>query len=171
MRHLAPPVVYLDAPLTYLAEGQANKFFTGMSGVNSAQNEDPSVINYFVIEPRYEAERDEQGSPTKVRNQINTGMDHQSDASSDFGDRENFHTHYGTRLVGMIPCSDAFGVDLVIENYMTHVDKQKKAREHHDDSIRRMSSKTKVQSGDDEANSNGHDKDTYNRETSDKAEE
>lgn len=68
MRHLAPPVVYLDAPLTYLAEGQANKFFTGMSGVNSAEFEDPSVINYFVIEPRYEAERDENGSPIKVRN-------------------------------------------------------------------------------------------------------
>lgn len=76
------------------------------------------------------------------------------------------HTHYGTRLVGMIPCSDAFGVDLVIENYMDHVDKQKKAREYHDDNIRRMSSKSKV-ANDDEAPTAGDDKDAYARDKND----
>lgn len=90
-----------------MVEGQAKKFYQGMAGqTNDVIFEDPSVINYFVIEPRYSSPFEDDGSPMYGL------QDHELNAE------EVEHRHFnGTRLVGMIPCSDAFGVDLIIDKF------------------------------------------------------
>jgi len=50
LRHIAPPVIYIDSPLSYMVEGQANKFYEG-EGINTTDCEDPSVLVYCVIKP------------------------------------------------------------------------------------------------------------------------
>jgi hypothetical protein len=123
MTHLAPPVIYIDSPLSFLAEGKARAFYQGIAGLNTNKYEDPTVINYYVIEPRYEALHDEGGSPIgRKLNVINTGLqaDNQSESESDFS--EALHVHHGTRLVGLIPCSDAFGVDVLADKYATKIE-------------------------------------------------
>lgn len=74
MTHLAPPTIYIDAPLSFLAEGKARAFYQGIAGLNSDQYEDPTVIDYYVIEPRYEARTDVNGSPIGHRYNINVGV-------------------------------------------------------------------------------------------------
>ena len=49
LRHIPPQVVYLDSPLSYMAEGQADKFYQGEGENTSAAVEDPSVLAYCVI--------------------------------------------------------------------------------------------------------------------------
>ena len=49
MKALAPPVVYIDAPLSYMAEGQASKFYEGEGTSMSDHCDDPNVIVYCVI--------------------------------------------------------------------------------------------------------------------------
>jgi len=56
LRHIAPPVVYDRAPLTYMSEGQANKFYEGEGESNSAAAEDPSVLVYFAVKPVFDVE-------------------------------------------------------------------------------------------------------------------
>ena len=60
MRHYAPPVVYQDSPLSYLAAGKAQKFYMGASlnsvgekntKINNPQN---NVVHYCVIQPIYD---------------------------------------------------------------------------------------------------------------------
>ena len=101
-------MIYIDSPLSYMVEGMAKKFYQGMAGVtNDVTFDDPSVINYFVIEPLYQCSMDEDGSPNY----------HDQDS-------EVKMTFNGTRLVGMIPCSDAFGVDLIIDDYNSKVEQK-----------------------------------------------
>jgi len=54
MRHIPPLVVYLDSPLSYMSEGQANKFYEGEGENTNGKCEDPSVIAYCVIQPLYD---------------------------------------------------------------------------------------------------------------------
>jgi len=102
LRHIAPPVVYLDSPLSYMSEGAAKRFYQGEVKNFAA---DPSVIVYYAIQTQLEDAKD--------------------DASGIYLNKmpeedETKHNHIklaGSRLVGIIPCSDAFGVDLLIEKY------------------------------------------------------
>ena len=111
-------MIYIDAPVSYLAEGMAKQFYEGLGGLHSDQFEDPTVVNYFVIEARYEAEADENGSPIGVRHTINESNVLDTSQSDVYSvDSRRARTFNGTRLVGIIPCSDAFGVDLIIEKY------------------------------------------------------
>ena len=56
LRHIAPPTIYEDAPLTYMSEGQANKFYEGEGESNNDAAEDPSVIVYCALKPIFEVE-------------------------------------------------------------------------------------------------------------------
>lgn len=49
MRHIPPLVIYEDAPISYMAEGQANKFYEGEGETGSADVEDPTSVNYFIV--------------------------------------------------------------------------------------------------------------------------
>lgn len=49
MRHIPPLVVYEDAPISYLAEGRANKFYEGEGENTNGDCDDPSVVNYFIV--------------------------------------------------------------------------------------------------------------------------
>lgn len=137
--HLAPPVIYIDSPLSFLAEGKARAFYQGMGGLNSDEYEDPTVINYYVIEPRYESREDEDGSPVAPRHNINTGIQEPRGADSDsMSHLSQMHVHYGTRLVGMIPCSDAFGVDLLTDKYAAKVTARRASHKKMDDLMDHM---------------------------------
>lgn len=50
IRHIAPPVIYSTAPLTYLSEGAANSFFGGEGENTNDGTDDPSMIIYWIIE-------------------------------------------------------------------------------------------------------------------------
>lgn len=49
MRHIPPHVIYEDAPISYMAEGQANKFYEGEGENLNDETEDPTSINYFIV--------------------------------------------------------------------------------------------------------------------------
>lgn len=50
IRHIAPPVIYSTASLSYISEGAANQFYEG-EGVNTNDGiDDPSMIIYWIIE-------------------------------------------------------------------------------------------------------------------------
>lgn len=117
MRHIPPHVIYQEAPISYMAEGQANKFFEGEGENTNDQCEDPSVIIYYIVqvvefdeEERFEAFKSSCPSPI-----LHHGHMHQH--------------KYGCKLVGMIPCSDSFGVDLILERYNGYIAKRKKEEE------------------------------------------
>ena len=121
MRHVAPPILYYESPLSYMTENPAKKFYDGedlpedqrAEGVHehdgahegAAQN----VINYCVIQARYETAV----PPPSIIN------------SSTNGERVPGLTRpvVGARLVGMVPCSDAFGFDILISDYQAAVQK------------------------------------------------
>lgn len=50
MRHIAPPVLYSSAPLTYISSGAANQFYEGEGEARNDDCDDPSVIIYWIIE-------------------------------------------------------------------------------------------------------------------------
>lgn len=121
MRQVAPPILYYESPLSYMTENPAKKFYDGeelpedqrVEGAHlehdgAAQN----VINYCVIQARYETAV----PPSSIIN------------SSINGERVPGLTRpvVGARLVGMVPCSDAFGFDILISDYQAAV---KKAQE------------------------------------------
>ena len=88
MRHIAPPVLYSTSPLSYCASGAANLFYEGEGESRNDECDDPSMIIYWIIESI---------------NEEYAAHDHDHEA--------------GCRLVGFIPCSDSFGVDLMLDNY------------------------------------------------------
>lgn len=137
--------MYVDSPLSYLVEGQAKKFYQGVSGhVNDVVFDDHSLINYFVIEPRWNAEVDDDGHP--IADTVN--LDYQDH-------HQEFH---GTRLVGVVPCSDAFGVDLAIEKYSHAIQKKGEVMNNHHENLRRMTNPgDKVEDEEDLGNTPGVD--------------
>jgi hypothetical protein len=51
LRHFAPPVVYLDSPLSFMVPGGARLFYQGEGEeFDDSLCEDPSVLTYFVIQ-------------------------------------------------------------------------------------------------------------------------
>ena len=95
MRHIAPPVLYSSAPLTYLSSGAANNFYAGEGENTNDGTDDPSMIIYWIIESVVEQEM----PPRRIV------------ISSDSEEK------YGCKLIGFIPCSDIFGVNLILEKY------------------------------------------------------
>ena len=104
MRHIPPLVIYQDAPISYMAEGLANKFYEGEGENTNDQCDDPSVIIYYIVRA---LEYDEDQPEDK-------GFNINASEHSPVYHAEAVHK-FGCRLVGMIPCSDAFGVDLIID--------------------------------------------------------
>lgn len=104
LRHIAPPTVFEASPLTYMSEGQANKFYEGEGENLNDATEDPSVIVYCAVRQIFEVE-------VPKEEQLATSIN-----AEDF-DPEPMRTIHGMQLVGLIPVSDAFGVDLLVENY------------------------------------------------------
>ena len=52
LRHIAPPVVYEDSPLSFMVEGGACAFYTGEGEeYDDTLCDDPSVLTYYVIRP------------------------------------------------------------------------------------------------------------------------
>jgi hypothetical protein len=49
MRHIPPMVIYEDSPISYMAEGQAQKFYQGEGDATNGEVEDVSVINYMIV--------------------------------------------------------------------------------------------------------------------------
>lgn len=151
MRHIPPLVIYIDAPVSYMAEGMAYKFFQGEGEATNGMCDDPSVVNYFIVqtsqkENLVEFETIFSGDSGNEADGNITQRSHVSMSALAFGnsmdshDIQNKHSSnpmvkkrtvtrleqkYGCRLVGMIPCSDAFGVDLVVDKY----EKELKRRE------------------------------------------
>lgn len=103
LRRTAPPVIYLDAPLSYMSEGAAKRFYQGQGEVQNNAT-DPSVITYFVIQPQIESMEKHQ-------------LDRLFSQNAESPNKTLSSTQTGCRLVGIIPCSDAFGVDLLIDKY------------------------------------------------------
>lgn len=123
MRHVAPPILYYESPLSYMTENPAKKFYDGeelpedqraegehLEHDGAAQN----VINYCVIQARYETTVP---PPSIINSSIN-------------GERVPGLTQpvVGARLVGMVPCSDAFGFDILISDYQAAVKKVKEQK-------------------------------------------
>ena len=108
LRHIAPPVVYDAAPLTYMSEGQANKFYEGEGETDRA--EDPSVLVYCAVQPMFDVTAPGRDRPVTAIN------------AEDYEPAPTRRVH-GVRLVGLIPCSDAFGVDLLVDDYKAALQK------------------------------------------------
>ena len=49
MRHIAPLVIYEDAPVSYMASGGANRFYQGEGENTNDECEDPNSIIYFIV--------------------------------------------------------------------------------------------------------------------------
>ena len=49
MRHIPPLVIYEDSPISYMAEGQALKFYQGEGDATNGKVDDSSVINYMIV--------------------------------------------------------------------------------------------------------------------------
>lgn len=62
LRHIAPPIIYYDAPMSYMTENPAQKFYDGVPPPEDQISQQKShqegvsqkVINYCVVQPRYE---------------------------------------------------------------------------------------------------------------------
>lgn len=87
-----------------MSEGAAKRFYQGEVKNFAA---DPSVIVYYAIQTQLADAKDDSSSiySNKMPEQDET--------------KYNDIKLTGCRLVGIIPCSDAFGVDLLIEKYQT----------------------------------------------------
>lgn len=103
MRHIPPLVIYEDSPISYMAEGQALKFYQGEGDATNGKVDDSSVINYMIVRTLQEEAPGTQKVQTSINNYCKSEGDHDH--------------QFGCRLVGIIPCSDAFGVDLIISRY------------------------------------------------------
>lgn len=51
MRHISPHVIFEDAPISYMAEGQAQTFYQGEGEDTTGKTNDPSVIIYYIVRP------------------------------------------------------------------------------------------------------------------------
>ena len=69
------------------------------------QPQDPSMIIYWIVESEKQIDL----------------MPHMSSVISD--------DFYGCKLIGFIPCSDIFGVDLILDNFQAALKEQKENRE------------------------------------------
>ena len=49
VRHIAPHVVFQNAPISYMFLGQAGKFYQGEGENTNALNDDPSVLMYYIV--------------------------------------------------------------------------------------------------------------------------
>jgi hypothetical protein len=87
-----------------MTEGQANKFYEGEGESHNDAAEDPSVLVYCAVRPIFEVE-------VPKEEQLATSIN-----AEDY-DPEPTRIIHGMRLVGLIPVSDSFGVDLLVENY------------------------------------------------------
>lgn len=116
LRHIAPPTVYEAAPLTYMSEGQANKFYEGEGESQNDAAEDPSVIVYCAVKPIFEVEVPKEELLATAIN------------AEDY-EPEPTRLIHGMRLVGLIPVSDAFGVDLLVDNYVEQLKVNAKEKE------------------------------------------
>ena len=56
VRHIAPHVVFQDAPVSYMFAGQAGKFYQGEGEDTTADNDDPSVLVYYIVKPHQYSE-------------------------------------------------------------------------------------------------------------------
>jgi hypothetical protein len=96
MRKIAPMIIHEDAPISYMAEGQALKFYSGEGELDEA--EDPSTASYYIV-------RVLQDDNDETSQSLNESSNVQAKVK------------YGCRIIGVITCSDAFGVDLVVDQY------------------------------------------------------
>ena len=72
VRHISPHVVFQDAPINYMFLGQAGKFYQGEGEDTKADNEDPSVLMYYVVKA-YEYQEVIHGDNDYSPNAINEG--------------------------------------------------------------------------------------------------
>jgi hypothetical protein len=50
IRHIAPPVLFSNSPLSYIVPGAAEQFYQGEGESTNDGCEDPSVIVFWIIE-------------------------------------------------------------------------------------------------------------------------
>jgi hypothetical protein len=112
IRHIAPPVLYSNSPLSYIASGAAESFYQGEGEATNDGCDDPSVIVYWIVETTLQEVED---VPPRM---LITNV--QDEIELDSGE-PNFI--YGNKLIGYLPCSDSFGVDLILENYQKELAK------------------------------------------------
>jgi len=94
--------MYYQAPVSYMAEGQANKYFHDEK--KQSADFDPSQVSYFIVRTCQENEQ----FPDifrKPRASINE--------SDGVGQRLKF----GCRLIAVMTCSDTWGVDQMLREY------------------------------------------------------
>lgn len=117
MRHLAPIVVYEEAPISYLVNGLAKNFYAGEeeSFDTMANQEDPLSINYFVVRTCQDQDQ--------IEDHINS---HSPYIHQNLEEDPSKQFKFMCRLVGMIPCSDAFGVDIIVDEYEAAIQKNHK---------------------------------------------
>ena len=85
-----------------MAEGQAQTFYQGEGeDTTKGGKDDPSTLIYYIVAAN---EYDEIYQAPQM-SQINEP------------EMNDVITKYSCKLVGMVPCSDAFGVDLIIEKF------------------------------------------------------
>ena len=133
MRQVAPPILFYDAPMTYMTENKASKFYDGVAPPEDQvkktlddhghdqghDNIAKNVINYCIVQPRYE-----QKVPNKNRFYFGPDED-----ENDEGETQVTRPIVGSRLVGIIPCSDARGYDILIRDYREAEIMQKQIKE------------------------------------------
>ena len=107
-----------------MSEGQANKFYEGEGESHNDATEDPSVIVYFAVKPIYEVE------VPKVE-LLATSI------NAEGYEPEPTRQVHGMRLVGLIPCSDAFGVDLLVDHYTAAIKKNAQEKEQKHENLKK----------------------------------
>ena len=112
VRHIAPPVLYSNSPLSYIQSGAAESFYQGEGEATSGACDDPSVIVYWIIQTTLMEVDDV--PPRNIIPSLN------QDASFD----KEYKTIYGNRLIGYLPCSDTFGVDVILDKYQKDLAKK-----------------------------------------------
>lgn len=131
MKKQAPPILFYEAPMSYMTENPANKFYhglpppedqikkvnnTALHGHSHDESMFSKVINYCIVQPRYEK---------KISQNI---FDFGATTEGLMGDAET-RSIVGARLVGIIPCSDARGYDILIKDFREAETKNKKIKE------------------------------------------
>ena len=107
MRHIQPNVIFENAPLSYMLSGQAQNFYQGEGQNTDFHERDPSSINYFVVK-------------AVEKNWHTTDDDHH--------DHHHKCGNFGLRLVGIIPFSDTFGVDINTDDFIQKIEERKEQR-------------------------------------------
>jgi len=49
MRHIPPLVIYEDAPISYMVEGQASRFYIGEGEFPNSEDPEPISVHYFIV--------------------------------------------------------------------------------------------------------------------------